>query len=328
MNFVLTYDDSIIHHVASGVQRPINLPNNLIQCFCHRESVIFLTHNNGAYLYRWGGALKQLETSIDETPGVPSSHCQQVYAALFHPSQPETVFLVSIFCAEIDADHPFYTIPARIAGDFDRSKPRYIVVTKYQHGQQTRHQVTPLVHSEAKVRCVAANATGMYYICEWDRYPGGGRHLALALVYNVLTEAFYSLSGLVPSSWWKTRLWNSRLVSHGAASSRKPSSKKVSCLKFTERMMLAKFPAPEILASEFGTSVVTEVGIEEVWDREDCEACTSQAQLDFSLQNALAVDDDFIVIVEHWCGYTVLSHRDHQVRLVERKDNAAVRGSE
>src|SRR5688572_5640288 len=138
------------------------LPNNLVKCFTYNETVVFVTRGPEAFVLKWGGPLKQLDLSVDEGSVIPRVSTQRVSAVLFHPLEPEIMFLVSAFLAEDEALPSTMTPTGTRRNSMRRRGPRMhsMTITKYQQDQRMRQQIVPLSTRNSQLTGYPANQFG------------------------------------------------------------------------------------------------------------------------------------------------------------------------
>lgn len=226
-----------------------------------------------------------------------------VEAALFHPTKPDTVFILAA-TEEVDSvdNSQFARSPNRRGRE---AATVQMSILKYHEGRMVRQQNKSMNRPMTKVRCAAANKYGLYtlYTTTANDHP---HHCSTAL-YSVVTDRFYERSGVIDEDEDPrvqappARLWNGHALQYML----------VDCLAIDHRLVLSATPygsaLPERLTSQGGS----------VWRSDAFKGMTESEQRLSGMNIELYVSDEWIVMSsEH--GYVVLSAQGRTVHLAEQ----------
>lgn len=204
-----------MHHLPSDTQKSIVLPNNLAKCFTSKNSAVFVTRGPEAFVFTWGGALRQLDISVDKGDTIPATCTHDGAAVLFHPVDQGTIFVLSAFYIPEAEPEPLTT-----SGRPRGPKLHSIVVSKYRQGLLEHQKILPVHVREMTMKIYKANEFGLYSICISNSKCDGRKYVTL--LYNVVTESFYEIASGSPANhdWDESsiitysmlrQLWNSHL---------------------------------------------------------------------------------------------------------------------
>ncbi|VUC37083.1 unnamed protein product [Clonostachys rosea] len=210
-----------VYHFELKVWRDVSLPSRHDECFADNDKFVVTFHDKTAMLWTWAKGLVKLpvdDPTFHAQPLDSANLYRSVAGALFHPSDPNTVFLTWVyFWSEVDGGPTLFTTVV-VRYNYNECRGRWEPTKDFRH--QTSHPIPNPNHSnycfggQADPLCACysrrsskTSTDGMYlvalcflvnYMGEQDNegmcecvQPSWDKDHVRGIMFNVCLEKFY-----------------------------------------------------------------------------------------------------------------------------------------